>query len=399
MDIDFDNLALAGQVLTRQHAGATAIGGHIATYGELSPADMGLVLGMFRPLNEALLATAAQVTGLSAQVFELGAQKMAETRQAYVDAERTAYEAAAEVAAEAGLPVPPYSAPATPTLGAAQQSAGAHYGDADGDLFSQAFWDGNRAVDWTDGAINQVGARWDQAVSGSTTVHEAVDIGSYLPTPDGSAFELEDIRWSAGVVFGSVDWIWEQLFGWSLLGEISKPFTGDWQSLKEASIAWTHAGDALSGVAQNCSALCPPMARWTGQGSEAFLVAAGAMAETHMALSGPCGTVSTLISALASAVKFVVGKVLGLLKDLSYRLLAMAVGAAVPVAGWLVDGIIAAATLVELLDEVRDAYALVNMLYDLVSGMVSGQTQLLDSASMIADLVEGLARATAARVG
>ena len=52
-------------------------------------------------------------------------------------------------------------------------------------------------------------------------VSESVDASSYLVTPVASANVMQDLRWSAGLLLGSVDWVFEQLAGYSMLEELT----------------------------------------------------------------------------------------------------------------------------------------------------------------------------------
>lgn len=288
--------------------------------------------------------------------------------------------------------------PRRPTLGAAANSAPSRYGEPDGNLFNQAFWDGFGAAEWAQETGAQARDRVDSAFSSSRTVTEATDVRSFLPAPSAEDPEVESIRWKAGVIFGAVDWVFEQLFGYSLLDEVTKPFTGNWTRMKEGSQAWKHGSDALVGVSQNAAGLCPPMASWTGKGSEAFMVAAAAVSQAHQVVSGPVGTVSSMLSALAFVAKQAAGLILKILRKIQDRLLVLAAEAAVPIAGWVAAAVTAGVSLVDLTQDVLKAYKYVNMVYDVVSGMVSGITDFSDSVFRMADLVEGLARGAAARV-
>lgn len=398
MDIDFTQLSLGQQVLERQSGHADAIGQHLEQYARLNAGELGLILQLFQPISDGIVDAGVKVTQLSSQVFGMGTDRMEQTIAAYRAAEQTAYEAASQVAASLGASIPPYSPSATPPLGSAQNSAPSRYGEPDGNLFNQAFWDGASAVEWATGTADQIDSRIGAGLSGSRTVTEAVDVRSYLPTPHGEDPEIESIRWKAGPIFGGVDWVFEKLVGYSLLEEVTKPFSGDWERMREAQFAWTHAGDAMSGIGQNAMALLPPMASWTGKGSEAFAAAAAVMSQAHTAATGPAGTVATSIKVLILLCKEAVGKILKILDRLAQKLLRIAAEAAVPIAGWAVALIESGIAVYDLIQDARWAYKWINMIYDLVSGMVGNIGGVVDNAMRMADLYEGLARGAAARV-
>ncbi|MFF2271218.1 hypothetical protein ACFVTX_03035 [Agromyces sp. NPDC058136] len=398
IEVDFNNLALAEQVLERQGDHSRAVKQHLRQYATLDAGDMGLILQMLLPINDALLDVADQALDLSARVFDEGASRMGQTRESYVSAEREAHDRIGAVARQLGLNPSPYAPPASPTLGAPLNGAPSRYGEPDGNLFNQAFWDGYSAGEWAQETGSRAGDRVRDGLSGPRDVTEACDVRSFLVTPHADDPEIENIRWSAGVIFGGVDWIFEKLFGYSLLEEITKPFTGNWTRMKEGAFAWTHTSDALNGLSQNAAGLLPSMASWTGKGSEAFLVAATATSQAHGVLSGPAGTVSTMLKGLAIAAKEAAKLILKILRKIQDRLLILAAEAAIPIAGWVAAAVTAGISLVDLTQDVLKAYKYVNIVYDVVSGMVSGISNLSDSAFRMADLAEGLARGAAARV-
>jgi len=398
MKIDLDNLSLAGEVLARQEGHATAIGQHLETYARLSNADMGLILQLLVPINDGVVGAGKKITEGSSKIFGIAADKMDQTGTLYLDAERTSYEASSAVASTLGMTSDPFSPSSPPPLGAASQSAPSRYGEPDGNLFNQAFWDGYSAAEYVDGTVNQGIDRVKDGVSGSRSVTEAVDVQSFLPRPQAEDPGIEDIRWSAGLIFGSVDWVMEKLTGISLLEEVTKPFSGDWVRIREASFTWKHTGDAMSGIGQNCMALLPPMASWTGKGSEAFLVAMGLLSQAHTVVAGPAGTISSALKMLVMLSKEMAALILKILKNLEKKLVAIAAEAAVPVVGWAAALITAGFSTYELIQDARTAYKWINRVYDFVSGMAGNVSQTADAAFRMADLYEGMARAGAARV-
>lgn len=397
MHVDVASLGLAQQVLDRQQGHVEATRDHLERYARMDRGELGLILQLLHPVNEAIVDGARTVLDLSAQVYGTAATRMGETRQAYVDAEQAAAEAVEQVAAQLGVQVTPGRLPQTPPLGPAQQGAPERYGQADGNLFHQAFWDGYSAGRWAQEAGGQVGDRLRDGLAAQRSVTEYVAVREFLVPPQAEDPEIESIRWKAGILLGSVDWVFEKLFGYSLLEEITKPFAGNWVRMREASQAWKHTGDALGGVASNTTALVPPLASWTGAGSEAFLVAAAAVGRAHEAAAGVPGTISTMLTALVFLAKQVAGFVMKLLKRISERLLRMAAEAAVPVAGWIAAGIEAGFAVQEVVDDVLTAYKWINIVYDVVSGMVQGQTAVVDAMTRMGDLAEGLVRGAAAR--
>ncbi|OAN40992.1 hypothetical protein [Microbacterium sp. H83] len=398
MDIILSNMSLATQVLEHQEGHAQAVREHLAQYARLTNGDLGLILQLLQPLNEAVVDAGDKVAEFSGKAFGAGAEKMTQTREIYLEADRAAYEAASAVAGTLGATMPGYIAPSAPTLGGAQQSAPSRYDDADGNVFNQAFWDGYSMAEWADGTGDQAGRRVADGLSSSRSVSEIVDVRSYLPAPHAEDPEIESIRWKAGVIFGSVDWLFEQLAGFSLLEEATKPFAGNWVRMREASFAWTHTGDALRGLGQNAMGLLPPMASWTGKGSEAFLAAAGVVSQAHTVAAGPAGTVSSALKAIVMLSKEIAGLILKVLKNLERKLMRMAAEAAVPLVGWAAAAVEAGFAVYDLINYAMKIYKWLNRIYDLVSGMASSVADMADNYFRMADLYEGLVRGATARV-
>lgn len=400
IDIDMGQLSLAQQVLQRQSEHADAIGEHLDQYARMTHRELGLILMLFKPIGDAIVDAGVGVSNVSREASSLAAERMGQTVQAYQDAERRVHELMTPVIRMlTGHPLPPYQPPTMPTLGDALDGAPSRYGEPDGNLFNQAFWDGYSMAEWADETGGRLGDRVRSGLSASREVVETSDASSFLPRPQGEDPEIESIRWKAGPIFGGVDWIWEELFGFSLLEEVTKPFVGDWERMREASQAWTHAGDAMDAISQNYMGLLPPLAVWQGKGSEMFLAASGVVSQAHAAVVGPAGMVSTALTALVAACKQAVGLILGFLEDLGYDLMLMAAMAAVPVAGWLVDAAVGAIKIMEWIGKAQKMYSLINIIYDLVSGMVGNVSSTVDTWFRMSDLYEGIVRAGAVRVG
>lgn len=390
-------MSLATQVMTRQQGHAQAVSAHLRAYAELSVQDIGFVLQLLQPINQACVEVGCQIMSYSEQAFQLGSERMSQSMQAYVDADKQTYEAFQKILADMGINSPPYSPPSPPVLGPAADRATAQYSMPDGNMFHQAYWDGFQAEKWLENTTTTLSNRVNDGLSANRSVSEAVDASSFLTKPQVDDPEVENIRWSAGLIFGAIDWAYEAIFGYSLLEEITKPFSGDWVRMREASTAWMHTGDAVTAMGQNTSGMVPGLAAWTGSGSEAFLVAAGIVAEGHLLLQGPASAVGSVIKTIATLAKLTVSLILKLLNLIQNRLLAIAAEAAIPVGGWVLAVANAAVAVAEIADWVRLAYGLVNALYDAVSTAATGLDQLINARLVMVDLAEGLVRAGMAR--
>ena len=85
---------------------------------------------------------------------------------------------------------------------------------------------------------------------------ELVDASSFLVAPQAPDNPVSDLRWSAGALLGSIDWVAEKFIGFSILDRcVFHPFAGDWQGIYKASEAWNHAGDAAQAMTRNHAGL------------------------------------------------------------------------------------------------------------------------------------------------
>ena len=341
MKVDYATMDLARQLMERQADGhLPAMRGMISSWGTLSDSDLGLILQRLKPINDAIVHEGDKVLGKIEEVYSLGSSNMKATLEAYLRADEAAYCEVQKVASEMGVQLPTYKDPrdSFSSLGAAEQTAPPFYSGGDPDLPVQAFQDGYRSGTFVREQLNQILDRIGETFSADRGLRETVDPQTFLVTPTGSLSEIENLRWSAGIVLGSVDWVFEQIFGFSLLDEVVyKPFAGDWNRVQQASEAWTHVGGALGAVSQNTTGMLPAMAEWTGRGSEAFLRAATVIADADSSLaSSAAGAVSVLISGLAILVKEISKAIGRTLETIANFLITKAAEAATPVAGWAV---------------------------------------------------------------
>ncbi|MDO5094757.1 MAG: hypothetical protein Q4D79_15310 [Propionibacteriaceae bacterium] len=402
MQIDFENLDLARQVLDRQaNTHLPAMKDHLTTWATLEAGDLGLILQALKPANDALVDGGEQVLEAVKQIYTEGAENLGGVINSYADAEQQAYETLQSVATTIGLSLPPYADPrdSLPTLGSAKDDAGPYYRSGDPNLFQQAFEDGYRAGDMVaDEVVGGISERIGEMSGASATVAEEQDVQSYLVTPTGSFSEVENLRWEAGVILGSLDWVFEKLFGFSFLNDVVyKPFAGDWNRVQAASGAWTIAGDAIGAVSQNTTGILPGLAEWTGKGSEAFAVAAAAMAVADNALGSAASLISTAIKGLAMLVKMITKQIGKILKRLSYKLARIAAEAAIPVVGWAAAVVELATTVNDIYEDFRWAYKWINRIYDFISNIVAAKASIVDTYRQVSQVVEALGRGAAAR--
>lgn len=403
VQVDFSNIELARSVLERQaNEHLPALKNHFDTWAKLESSDLGLVLQVFSPANGAVVAVGDQVLDAVQKVYAQGAASLNNVIETYADADLKAHELLESLAASMGESIPPFEDPREnlPALGAARDDAGPYYRSGDPNLFQQAYEDGYKAGDTIRGELfedmpNRVG----EALGSKASVTEEQDVQSYLVTPTGSASEIENLRWSAGLILGSLDWVFEKLFGFSALNDlVFKPFAGDWNRVECASGAWKIASDAFGAISENTTGILPGLAEWTGKGSEQFALAAAAMAAVDKAISSVAGTISTVVKGFAFLVKETASWIGNQLRDISYDLAAIAAEAAIPVVGWAAAVINMAVKVSKIADTVKTIYKYINMIYDFVSNIIEARAKVFDTYRQVLDVVEALGRGAVVRV-
>ncbi len=399
--VDYDSLHLAGEVLDRQaDSHLAAISDYLETWARLDRSDLGLVLQVLEPINESLVDGAQGVLALAGELYRTAGANMHATRETYARSDDAARAGVVELHPELGLPATPPTDGALPALGPAQGGAWHGYGDSPNTLPTLRFLED---IDEIETYLRDRGGRAvDRALeltSANPAVVERQDASSFLVRPQVPDSGLANLRWSAGSIVGSLDWVFSKLFHYSLIEDvIMKPLAGNWTRIGEASAAWAHTDAALVAVGGNAAGLCPPLASWTGRGSEACLGSLGAIAAGTTALSYAAGYAARLLGAVAWAAKKMAGWIGKLLKRISHRLMGIAVKAAVPAVGWVAAVGEAVLEIDKILSKVRSIKKCIDFLYKMAAGVVEGAAKVAEVRFVIADLVEGLARATAARV-
>ena len=182
MQIDFENLDLARQVLDRQaNTHLPAMKDHLTTWATLEAGDLGLILQALKPANDALVDGGKQVLEAVKQIYTESAENLGGVINSYADAEQQAYETLQAVATTIGLSLPPYADPrdSLPTLGSAKDDAGPYYRSGDPNLFQQVFEDTYRAADMIDDeVIGGISERIGEMSGASATVAEEQDFQS-----------------------------------------------------------------------------------------------------------------------------------------------------------------------------------------------------------------------------
>lgn len=399
VSVDYDQLHLASELLDRQGEHVENMRGHLQTYCRIPSGSFGLLLQILHPINELVVDTADQGLKLLESMSTWSATSMTSTLDAYIDSDQAVYEQARTLALRLGVSLPPFSDPrgSLPALGAARSSAPENYGQRHR-LVDPGMDSGFHLGQTVRSGGELVGNTARGAIDRATTlgsrggVTERTDPSSYLVAPDMTENFVEELRWKAGVILGSVDWVAEQFLGYSVLEEfVFKPFGGDWHAIGAATQAWQHTDRALMETGSNFSGLPGQVDSWTSEASVAFLGAMTGMSAAAVAMSGASGFVSSLMAKVATVAKLTCSIIATLLRKISDKLLRIAAEAAIPVAGWI-------AAAVEVVILVGDAIAITGMiksaidtLIDVIADFISGREKLVQALFIVEDLVTAAA--------
>ena len=404
LSVEYADLSLAQQVLERQSSEHLAnMRSFLKQWGDYSDGGegAGLLMMAFNPLNQEVVHIGDEVLGLLEQAHGGASDHMGQTLEAYVNADQQIHAALASVTEMLGGSSLPFNDPRSslPTLGAAARGASQWYGGAEPSLAERMAQGVMGFGEYASDFPGRLTDRANKALSGNRSISESQDASSYLVPPESPESEMKNLRWSAGVVIGGVDWLIEKLTGVSVLNDIIFKYTvGDWRVLDRASTAWSEIGDALVAVGQNDSEILPALSEWTGKGSEAANAFIAALAGVTTALNGAAGSVSGIIKNVSKVVKQaakLIGKQLKRLQDKCLRMIAEA---SVPVAGWIVAAGEAVKAAQEIYDMVKKIHFIINLIYTAIENMAQAKAQIIEIRYTISNIAEAAARGAAARV-
>lgn len=400
LSTDLTSIALAGKVLERQadhcRNGATYLGARGSITG-----STGLILAALGPLSEVVTTLGTVVLRTGGAVCDATSNAARETVLSYQEADAGAVRRLAALGTglvdgvEGRWAQIPFAAP----LGPATASAPSDWGQTDSWLWEK--------VGSTTGSIGDLldsarGLTRDVQAWGSPSggVVEKVDASSYLVEPTADENWIADLRWNAGALLGSVDWVYEQLAGHSFLGEyIFKPFGGDSREVTKAAGAWTNTGAMLGAVADNhASLVATTVEGWVGVAGDAFRVAMAALSEGFSRLTGVCDAVATALGAVALAIKGACAAIGYGLRTLARMLIEAAAELAVPGIGW---GIFVATMywkIERIFMTVRLIYNLIEAVFAAIAAFAEAKALAVDGIGRFEDLAEGVFRRAAQAV-
>ncbi|GAA3592758.1 hypothetical protein GCM10022198_15840 [Klugiella xanthotipulae] len=395
MEVDYAELALVGQVVTRQQGHVTAIRAYVMNTCGIPSGEMGLLLQAVYPLSAAAVSLGGRALRAVESVVEWGARATHDTVDAYLAADVAAHQDFSRVMAELGESLRSYPDPREipPTLGGAQSRAASTYGEmpawGGGEGLKNLF--GGSLADAQEGVSGWRG--------GSVGVVERSDASSYLVLPHPGETFVDDLRRGAAPLLGSVDWLAEQLLGFSILEEcITTPLSGDWQAIGSAAGGWSHAGRALREVAGNLSQLPEQVTTWQGRAADAFRATILTVSEAVVGLSAACDDVSGLLSAIGSVAQEACALIAQLLELIAEKLLRLALEASVPGVGGVVTGGDTLSGVREIRGWVTKINRALSLILDAIEGFADAREKLLPAVRVLEDLAEYVGQKTAGSV-
>ncbi len=396
---DLTTIDRAGQVLARQGEHCRAMSAHLEAHGSLQ-GSLGLVLLGLQPYADAALGVGRVVTSTLARVCDTTAYTASTTFSAYVTADESAFERLRRLGGDLDAGWGGAAAPVTTSpIGPAESGAPASWGSTDSYPWEAVGSTQQSVVELIDSARGLLGDVQSWGGAGGP-VAESVDAQSYLVTPVASENVMQDLRWSAGLLLGSVDWVFEQLVGYSMLEElIFKPFAGDPRGVEKAAQAWTNVSGALQAVAQNHAHLVSTtVTGWSGAAADAFRGSMAAIAAGLLKVAPLFDAVATAMGAVGLLIKGVCAGIGYGLRKLSQLLIEIAAELAVPGVGWGVLLATAYWKIESIFSIVRLVCNLIDSLFDAIASFADAQAQAVAGLAIIEDLAEGVFRRAGAAV-
>ena len=388
--INYTTLSLSQQVLERQQSHADQIAGYLPANADIGDST-GMLLSMFDPLSKLAVEIGADASRALAGIERTMATAVGDTAVIMRDEDvRVADVARVQIERLGGTGPSGYPELSGPTLGAADNSAPGDYGNVDSyypeKIMSMVGNVGDAAGN-ANGLVSEVG-QW----TSRQTVTEVDDASSYLVPGSAPDNFVQDLRWSAGVLLGGIDWVAEKFIGFSILDRcVFHPLAGDWQGIYRASEAWGHAGDAAQAVARNHAGLVAATPQgWQGESGNAFRTAMTSLTGACLGLSTAYSTASSYVKTISTVCKLAcvgIGKGLELSAN---KLIKMAAEAATPVVGWAIGAATAYSDIQAVVSQVRLIYTIIETVISAIQDFVQAKTSIVDSLAIIEDLSQGL---------
>jgi len=397
MVIKYETLSLSQQVIERQRAHAAKMSSYLEGNADISDST-GFLLGFFDPLSKAAIMLATQACGVIEEIERATAVAIGDTAADMADADGKVKDIFSQLIGELGREGSGSgSGPdlGGPTLPAAGESAPDDYGSVD-----SYFWQKElNNVDTITGSVSDARSLVDQVSQwgGTAAVAEVTDASSFLVSPQAPDNFVQDLRWSAGALLGSIDWVAEQFVGFSILDRcVYHPFAGDWQGIYRASEAWNHAGDAAMAVGANHAGLVASTpATWQGESGAAFRLAMTGATAASMGLSTAFELAGGYVKTISTVCKLACAGIGMALDFIATKLLKLAAEAAVPVIGWAVGAATAYSDINGIIKKVRLVYTIIETIESAINDFIEAKTSILAKLEILEDLLQGGAASVA----
>lgn len=391
MVIQYKTLSLSQQVIERQQGHAVKISSYLETNADISDST-GFLLGFFDPLSKAAIMLATQACGVLEEIERATTVAIGDTAADVADADGSVKDMFSQLRGElgqGGSGAGGYPDLTGPSLPAAGEGAPDDYGSVDSYFWQKRL--GN--VENIAGSVSNARALANQVGQWGTTgaVIEITDASSFLVSPQAPDNFVQDLRWSAGTLLGSIDWVAEQFVGFSILDRcVFHPFAGDWQGIYRASEAWKHAGDAAMAIGANHAGLVAATpATWQGESGNAFrLVMTGATAAS-MGLSTAFELAGGYVKTISTVCKLACSLIGMALDFVATKLLKMAANASVPIIGWAKQAYDMYDDINDIIKKVRLVYTIIETIESAISDFIEAKTSILDKLEILEDLLQG----------
>lgn len=397
MVIKYETLSLSQQVIERQQGHASKISGYIEGNADISDST-GFLLGFFDPLSKAAIMLATQACGVLEEIERATAVAIGDTAADVADADGKVKDIFSQLIGElgqGGSGSGSYPDLGGPTLPTASESAPDDYGSVDSYFWQKRTGSAETisgSVSDARSLVNQV-SQW----GGTAAVSEVSDASSFLVSPNAPDNFVQDLRWSAGTLLGSIDWVAEQFVGFSILDRcVYHPLAGDWQGIYRASEAWKHAGAASMAIGANHAGLVATTpATWQGESGNSFRLAMTGATAASMGLSTAFELAGGYVKTISTVCKLACTGIGMALDFIATKLLKMAANASVPIIGWAKQAYDMYDDVNSIIKKVRLAYTIIETIESAINDFIEAKTSILAKLEILEDLLQGGAASVA----
>lgn len=397
--VDYTQLSMAAELLDRQRDHSEKLKQYLDAQCRLEASSFGFLLQMLHPVNGLVVDTGKYGATLIGDASRWAGQNTRASLNSYLDADREAYAEANALLRQLGTGASPFPVSPSdfPRLGGAASSADADYGTSHSAKqldFDYILTAADSASDGADLVSHTVATTVDRLshLTGRGGVVERSDPSSYLVAPETKTDNfVEELRWNAGLILGSIDWVLDQILGYSVLEEyVLKPFGGDWQAIGRASAAWGHGGQNLMETAGNFSGLPGQTSGWVGDAANAYQLVMAAMSAATVALSYAYDAVSGMVDLVVTAARLACAAVASAIGLIETIVLLIIPQLTIPVAGWITATVTAMTQIRQVLMIVKGINMAINALMDAINEFIAAREKIAQAAFMAEDLVNSV---------